>query len=263
VREGNRIRLALVLGLLILASTLPVDRASAGPPTLPVQTGRLFLTDLNVAATAPGTTVGLGYELSNPLAAALTNVSLEFAFYSFNPYPGTGATSLPTSSPTLTSAASAGPNLTLPVGTLAGHASDWTQSIEIVIPSGAPLGTYAVRDSITFDLNGSKYLLASIGNFPASTWQSANVLANGSPTVNLTRLGVSGILPETALLVNDPAPIDLALYAVLGAGFALAIAGAYVALRRRGPGSRSGTRSAPDESQAPTALGNKRSKDGD
>jgi hypothetical protein len=263
VRERRALRLAISVGLALLLLGVTSPRSEAATPTLPVEMGRLFLSSLSVSAAQPGTSVELGFELGNPLPYALANVSLTFAFYSFNPYPGTGATSIPPSSPALVSGSSSGPAVAIAVGSLAGHESNWTTPVRILVPDGAPQGTYAVRDTLTFDLNDSRYVLESIGNFPASEWQSANVLANGTPTVNLSRLGVSGVLPETAVIVNDPVPLDLALYAVLGGAVVLALAGAYVGLRRRGPGSRSGTRPAPDESHAPTALGKSRNRDGD
>jgi hypothetical protein len=263
VGELRRRTISILLGVLLLLTLVPVAEAASGVPPLPVALGRAFLSNLSVPSADPGQTVGVGFELSDPLPETIANVTLSFSLYAFNPYPGTGTTALPTSAPVLVAGSASGPEVNVIVGSLAGRSTGWSAPVELAVPGGAPAGTYSIRDALSFDLNGSHYRLASVGNFPPAEWARANVLANGSPTVNLTALGVSGILPETALLVHDTSPLAFALYAILGVGIVLAMAGAYVALRRRGPTSRSGATAPPEESHAPTALGNNRSSDGD
>jgi hypothetical protein len=251
----------LLFGLLLLAGAAP---ASAGaPPTLPAQDGRGFLPALSIDPAAPGTSVPLQYTVANPLPYAVSNVTLTFELYAFNALPGTGRTALPVPAPTLAGPAGGALALTIDLGGLAASSSRGRASVSIDVPAGAPEGTYAIRDAMSFELNSSRYDLASIGEFAPSVWHNATVLPNGTPTLNLTRLGVSGILPETALLVRSSQLLSAALYALLGAAGALVVAGAYVAGRRRGPGSRSGERSAPPESHAPSAFGNSRSSSGD
>jgi hypothetical protein len=257
-----RLRAVAVL-LVALVALAAIPSAAGAPPTLPVELGRAFLSNLTLPAATPGGASTLGYAVADPLPEPLGNVSLTFSVYAFNPYPGTGTTGVPADGPQLSAMGASGSSVNLTTAHLAAHTSGWSVPVEVSVPAAAPAGSYAIRDSLSFDLNGTRYVLESIGNFPPAEWQRANVLANGSPTINLSALGISGILPETALLVHNPAPLTYALWAVLGAGVAFALAGGYVALRRRGPASRSGATAPPPESQAPSALGKRRSKDGD
>jgi len=257
-----RIGATIFVALLTVLSATPAVRATA-PPTLPVAMGREFLDALSAGPISPGASGTLGFALSNPLPSSLTDVALTFEVYGFNGAPGTGSAALPTSAPSLSSGGASGPNVTLPIPLLGAHASGWSVPVTISVPSDAAQGTYTIRDSLSFDLNGSTYRLESVGYFAPALWEHATVLPNGTPTLNLTRLGVSGVLPETAVLVEDSAPLDTALYVLLGVAIVLGAAGGYVALRGKGPSSRSGRSSSPEESQADRTLGNKRSKAGD
>ncbi|MGI0052950.1 MAG: hypothetical protein ACREC5_01700 [Thermoplasmata archaeon] len=252
----------LFVVLLITTALAPPLRASAAP-MLPPTTARGFLPRLGIGAVAPGASAPLQFALADPLARPVANVSLTFAVYAFNPAPGTGAAALPAEAPTLSDGNAASESLTIPVGTLGAGATNWSAAVTVAVPSGAPLGSYSIRDLLRFDLGGSTYWLESIGNFPAALWHNATVLPNGTPTLNLSRLGVSGVLPETAVLVTTSTGLDLALYALLGAAGLFALAGVYVAGRRRGPSSSAGIRASPPPSQAPTALGKSRRSDGD
>jgi hypothetical protein len=245
---------ALALTALLLLSP-PASPARAAAPTLPIETGRGFLVQLALAPVAPGGSTNLQFTLDNPLASTLTGVTLEFGFYAFDPSPGGHSEAVPAEGPTLSSGTAATERIRLSVGTLLGRSSGWSAPVTVSVPGSAPLGTYALSDDLNFTTNGTSYRLASIGNFPTSLWDNATLTANGTPTLNLTRLGVSGILPETALLVQSSTAIDVALYGLGGAAVVFAIAGGYVAMRRRGPSSRSGASSAPEESHAASALG--------
>ncbi len=262
------VALAFLLGFAVALVPLPVGRAASVEP-LPVATGPKFLTGLTVDPTEPGASVPLTFSLSNPLDHPVTGGELTFGLYAFNPSPGTGSEAVPDGAAELSApavaggAAQQGINISLAVPTLAAGATNWSVPVTFLASASAPQGTYAIRDRLTFTSDGGAFELASIGNFPRDVWENATVLPNGTPTVNLTRLGVSGILPETAVLVRSTTSLDLALYLVLGAAGALLLAGAYVGLRRRRPGSTSGRSSAPEESQAPSAFGKRRTKDGD
>jgi hypothetical protein len=245
--------------LLLLALLFPT--AGSATPPLPIEKGGELLSTLSLPSAAPGASSTLGFVVSDPFFANLYNLSLTFELYSFNPAPGTGPTGLPTSSPSFAGGSAGGLSRLLTYPELV-PAEPWTAPVTLSIPGGAPLGAYAVRDSLTFTMNGTAYLLDSRGYFTESQWTSATVLPNGSPTLNLSRLGVSGVLPETALLVDNPAPVAYALYALLGAAILLAGAGAYLAARRPRRSS-SGAVGPPREKAAPTAFGNSRRSDGD
>ncbi|MCI4348315.1 MAG: hypothetical protein L3J97_06850, partial [Thermoplasmata archaeon] len=80
----------------------------------------------------------------------------------------------------------------------------------------------------------------SRGYFSAAAWAAATVLSNGTPTINASQLGVSGVVPETSILVSGSST-PVALYAVLGVGLGLAGLGAYWWTRSETK-SRSGAR---------------------
>lgn len=253
----------LSLLLVVAAVTGPV-RGDSAPPVLPPTEGREFLPQLAVSAIAPGESAPLLFSVANPLGQPITNVTVTFTLYAFNPFPGTGSGPLPSVIPGLSiGGGPTGPSVTAALGTLGAGATNISAPIDVEAPPGTPDGTYAVRDSIRFDRSGEVYLLASIGNFAPTVWQNATVLPNGTPTLNLTRLGVSGVIPETAVLVRSTTGLDDALYLILAAAIGFALAAVYAAGRRRGPASRSGAHPPPDDSQAPTALGKRRTNEGD
>ncbi|MCI4323848.1 MAG: hypothetical protein L3K03_07530 [Thermoplasmata archaeon] len=251
----------VVLTLLVSGLSVPVVSAAATVPPLPRATGGELVTTLSLPASSPGGSSTLSITLLDPFLYAMTNLSLTFGWYSFNPYPGTGAGSLPGDGPTFQNSASesglaSAHDAYLPAGIA------WAATVSVVVPAAAPLGTYSVRDNLTFDLSGVEYQLASRGYFSNVTWQRATILPDGGPTLNLTVLNVSGVLPETALFVQQTSTVALGLDVILGAALLAVGAGAYVAFRR-GSGSSSGARSAPEPSQPRNALGTKRSNDGD
>ncbi|MCI4335311.1 MAG: hypothetical protein L3K04_06795 [Thermoplasmata archaeon] len=252
----SRAALACLLGALLLGPAL----AQATPP-LPIQQGSALLSALSLPAATPGSSSKLAYVVTDPFGSALSNLSLVFALYAFNPSPGTGATSLPLGAPQFVGASGAASSLTLRGPDLVSGAT-WYTPVELSVPSGAPLGTYAVRDSLVFTMNGSAFQFESRGFFGASQWASATVLPNGSPTLNLSRLGVSGVLPETGLLVSDSAPVTFTLDLLLAAALVFAGVGAYLA-GKRPAGSKSGAVGPPREKAAPTAFGKRRKSDGD
>lgn len=208
--------------------------ASAAPaPTFPSDT---FLSQLSLPSTAAGTDTGLAFQFSNPLNATITQVVLTFELYEYVAPPGGSAGPLP-SPPVDFSVSGAlvlGTNLTLaslPKGT------PWTGSISVHVPGDAPAGTYGVRDQAVFTFNGSNFRLASRGYFTESQWSNATKTPSGTPTLNLTRLGVAGVTPETALFVSNPTALNAALYALLGGAVGLVGVAAYLWWRRTGSSS--------------------------
>ncbi|MHB8352789.1 MAG: hypothetical protein ACYDFT_08925 [Thermoplasmata archaeon] len=261
---GGRAAVPTLLSVLLVLGALVGPVHGAPPPTLPPTEGRAFLSGLEVAPIAPGSSAPLLFSVADPLAQPIANLTVTFELYAFNPFPGTGTGPLPSVAPGLSlDGGPAASSVTVALGTLGAGATNQSVPVNVGAPPGTPEGTYAVRDSVQFDGPGGVYRLASIGNFPPSVWQNATVLPNGTPTLNLTRLGVSGVIPETAVLVRSTAGLDTALYVILGAAGVLALAAVYVAGRRRGPASSSGAHAPPEESQAPRALGKSRSRDGD
>lgn len=67
------------------------------------------------------------------------------------------------------------------------------------------LGTYFVRLQLTFEYNGSSYIMKSRGHFTDEHWEDAttNTSPNDPGNVNITHLGVDGIIPDTTFGVEE------------------------------------------------------------
>jgi len=259
--------LAPALSVLLVVGGLAVLPAACavGYPTLPVSDGGRFLSNLSAPTLAPGASGTLSFTVSNPLAGALSDVVLTLQVYGFNAFPGNATGPLPSAGASLFSGVgSNGSAQVLSIGTIGpggSYSAPGNTSVAVSAGSSAPSGTYAIRTSLAFTIGGVGYRLESRGFFSASQWASATTLPNNASTLNLSRLGVSGVIPETALLVetNSIAPW---LYGVLAASLILAAAGGYVAWRRTSRSS-SGARTPPPPQKARTALGRSRRSDGD
>lgn len=241
-RRTWAVALAVALsGLLALAVTPGPAHADPYPP-LPVEVGRQLVGNLSAPSLAPGTSGSLGFTVANPFAGAIQGVTLTLQVYAFNGFPGNATSLVPVASaPILTTATSSGPSANVSVSTLA-SGGVYRGSVGVATSASTPSGTYAVRTALSFTTvaNSTGYRLESRGWFDDATWRAATELPNGSVTLNLSKLGVSGVTPETAILVTST---DWAwvLGGVLAAAIVLAGAAAWVYFRR-GPGSTSGAR---------------------
>jgi hypothetical protein len=257
--------LLAVVALVVLSAAVPSAHGSPAP--LPPSTWGGFLTGLEFPALAPGASGPVGFSVGDPLGVAMTSVVLTFGVYEFNAYPGNATGPVPPNGAPVFSGDGAGSSssITITVGTLSRGASPYSSpgavDLFVAAPAGAPQGTYAVRTSLTFEANGTSYVLESRGFFSAAAWANATAPPDHVSTLNATRLGVSGIVPESAVLVRSN-PYPVALAGVLGGAVVLAAVGGYWAVRRR-PGSRSGASAGPPPSQAETAFGKSRKSDGD
>jgi hypothetical protein len=253
-----------IVALLLMVAVVP--GAHAAYPPLPLQTDGRFVTNLSAPVLAPGQSGSISFDLANPLAFDMVDTAVTFAVYAFNAYPGNATGSVPFDS--LGLAVNGGAcceNVTdlryteLPGTVVPG--APLPISLPVWTTGSAPSGTYAVRLSIVFEGNGTTYVLDSRGEFSSAQWAAATTGPGGNTTLNLTTLGVSGIIPETAVLVRaNPFPASLDI--VLAAALVLAAAGGYYAFRRS-PKSRSGADAPDPPSQAPTAFGKSRKSDGD
>jgi hypothetical protein len=225
----------LVAALLIAIALAPPTGArplpAAGYPILPEALDRDFLGNLTAPSLAPGGSGSIGFTVSDPLPTPLESVVLTLGVYAFNGFPGNATGGVPVAgAPVLTTATTSGANATVGLGTIAARQTT-SGTVGIATAATTPSGTFAVRTALAFSVNGTAYYLASRGWFSAVQWANATELPNGSVTLNLTRLGVSGVLPETAVLVSSS---DLAwgIVAVAAAGVVLVGAGAWVYFRR-------------------------------
>ena len=235
-----RIALATAVALTTLAATFPSVTAAPFPP-LPLSFDSTFLSNLTAPDMAPGAQSALAFEVSDPSTfPSMTNAVLTLDVYAFNAFPGNASSSSAVAgTPDLSSATSSGTVVNVSLFGLipGGH---FFGSVAVVTASDTPSGTFAVRTALSFTANGTSYRLESRGWFTAALWTSATELTNGSVTLNLTTLGVSGVIAETAILVTS-SNWDWALALILGAAIVLVGAGAWVYFRRASK-SRSGAR---------------------
>ncbi len=230
----------LLATCLLLGSSVPVR--AAGYPALPLSLDRDFVGNLTGPTLTPGADGALGFTVSNPLSGTMVGGVVTLAVYAFNGFPGNDTSNVPVAgAPILSSGSGAGPTVNVSVPSLSAH-GEFTGSVGVVSASSTPSGAFAVRVALSFSLasNGTAYRLESRGWFGDATWKAATELPNGSATLNLSVLGVSGVLPETTVYVAASS-WDWVLGAVLAAGVLLVGAGAWVYFRR-GPGSTEGTR---------------------
>jgi hypothetical protein len=250
---------AALAGLLLIG--LPAGASAAGYPTLPLADDRGFLGNLSAPTLSPGSSGTVAFTVGNPLSHSVTGAELTLQVYAFNGFPGNATAFVPVAgAPVLSNATSSGVSVGVAVGTMT-PGEVVRGAVSVATSATTPSGAFALRSQLTFSANGTGYLLESRGWFNASVWAAATELPNGSATLNLTVLGVSGVLPETAIVVAESS-FPWILGAVLAGAAVLTGAGAWVYFRR-GAASSSGARSAEDDHHAPRAFGKSRTKDGD
>jgi len=82
--------------------------------------------------------------------------------------------------------------------------------ISVSTQKETPQGTYFVRHMMQFSYGGVHLLMRSRGHFSNRLWEDATTNVNGSHSVggiNLTLLGVDGILPDSSFGVKEPIPL--------------------------------------------------------
>ena len=111
-----------------------------------------------------------------------------------------------------------------------------TEKMRYLISAGetTPQGTYFVRMEFSFFINETEFTMKSRGHFSKELWDDATRETDGkneeghelTGNVNLTLLGVDGILPDTSFSVKNPIPTwPIFLLGGITTGFgALAIA---------------------------------------
>ena len=239
-RHGARAVLAVLIALATLTAMVPSTEA-APLPALPIVFDSTLLSNLSAPSLNPGSSGTLTFHVADPASfAPMTAVTLTLEVYAFNAFPGNATSSLlSASAPVLVTPTSSGTVANLSLTSLVPNGHD-DGSVGVATAASTPAGTFAVRTALSFVANGTNYRLESRGWFSASLWAAATELPNGSATLNLTVLGVSGVTAETAILVTSSS-WDWALALILGASIVLVGAGAWVYFRREAK-SRSGAR---------------------
>ena len=242
--RSTAFRVLFVLAVAAALLSSPAVRAAPVGPSgyvaLPIEDGRELLGNLSGPTLVAGSSGSLSYSVENPLPTTLDAPVLTLDVYAFNAFPGNATSTVPVAgAPLLTTPGSSGPEAVVNLTPLAPGAVEHG-SVGVSSASSTPSGTFAVRAALAFSSGGTGYLLESRGWFTSAAWAAATELPNGSVTLNLSRLGVSGVLPETAIYVSSSG-FDWALGILAGVGIVVVGAGAWVYFRRA-PGSRSGAR---------------------
>lgn len=253
--RAGRAVVAIALAAALFALALDPAPVVGDAPVLPIGDDGAFLSALSAPVLAPGGSGTVGFRLADPLPAAMTGVTLRFALYAFAPAPGGSSGTLPAGAVLLPTGGGNESSIAFEYDTVLPGAAPIAGGFPVDASPGAPQGAYAVRSSLTFTANGTAYLLESRGFFSDTAWSAATLPGgNGTTsTLNLTRLGVSGIVPETAIGVRSD-PFLLPIVGLVAAGIVLAGVGAYL-YYRRGPGSSSGASSGAPPQSAPSAVG--------
>jgi len=245
-RAGNATRhtarTVLVVAIALAALTAMVPPTEAAPfPPLPLEFDSTLLSNLSAPSLNPGSSGTLSFHVGDPASfAPMTSMTLTLAVYAFNAFPGNATSSLlSASAPVLVTPTTSGTTANISLASLVPNGHD-DGSVGVATAANTPAGAFAVRTALSFVANGTNYRLESRGWFSASLWAAATELPNGSATLNLTVLGVSGVTAETAILVTSSS-WDWALALILGASVVLVGAGAWVYFRRDAK-SRSGAR---------------------
>jgi hypothetical protein len=254
---------ALVLGVLTTAAS-----AAAAPPTLPDNAGGELLS-LSCPPIQPGAQGSLSYAVNDPFNQTLESVRLSLDIYAF--VTPTGESPVGPSTPGVPTwevpGHPGGVSINLTLGNIAPGSSS-PGGVGVEMPSSDTSGTYLVRSSLEFGMANATYVLRSRGWFSSSLWAEATRNPNGTPTLNLTLLNVSGVTPDTSIPVGSN-PVAPYLYALLGISLVLAAIGGYLAVRPRtrqetgAPKSRRGVRRPGRRNRDTTADGSRETRAGD
>ncbi len=238
-------RIAVVAVVLILLLAMPSPVRAAPYPPLPIGDGAILLGNLSGPVLAPGASGKISFSVVDPLTASLAGATLTLAVYAFNAFPGNATSTVPVSgAPLLSNATSSAAQVTVPVGALAPGAR-YVGQVGVATSSTTPVGAFAVRTELDFTANGTAYRLQSRGWFTAGQWAAATQGSNGTATLNLSVLGVSGVLPETSVVVAS-STFPWILAGLAAGGTILVGLGAWFYFRRTSS-SRSGTRKGADD----------------
>lgn len=222
---------AVAIALAVLTVAAPPARATPFPP-LPVAEDATFFSNLSAPSLTPGGSGTITFHVADPGSfVPMTGVTVTLEVYAFNAFPGNATSSVGTASaPVLVTPTTSGSTANLSLGNLS-PGNDESVSVGVATAASTPAGTFAVRTALAFLANGTNYRLESRGWFTAGAWAAATELPNGSATLNLSALGVSGVTAETAIYVTSSS-WEWALALILGASIVLVGAGAFVYFRR-------------------------------
>jgi hypothetical protein len=189
--------------LLLLFISLPVAAAEdiSAPNKIP------DLSDFHTPQIVPGASGSYGFTVRNRYNGTLENASLTIDIYKWATLEEAQDIGKISDPPRISQGGRQSYNA--PVFSLG---PNQTASFKISIDTGkqTPQGTYFVKQMMNFSYNGSHLLMKSRGYFTNKEWDNATTNVNGTRAVggiNLTMLGVDGILPDSSFSVKEPIPL--------------------------------------------------------
>lgn len=191
---------AAILLLLFIAMPVAAQENLSAPNKVP------DLSDFHTPQIVPGGTGTYQFTVRNRYDGAIQNASLTVEIYKWATLEDAKDIGMVSDPPQIkeglkqsySTAFSLGPNQTI--------------DVRISISSGTktPQGTYFVRQMVQFQYNGTHLLMKSRGYFTNKEWDNATTNVNQSRAaggINLTMLGVDGILPDSSFSVKEPIPM--------------------------------------------------------
>ncbi|HUZ80445.1 MAG TPA: hypothetical protein VMV28_07520 [Thermoplasmata archaeon] len=257
-RSAWTVLVVLAIGVAALA---PAGTANATfYPPLPVFVGNHILGNLSGPTLNAGSSGTLSLTVQDLLPWPMSGIALTLDIYAMGSNAGPATPVGNSMTPLLTGTNGvSGSNITFPVLALAPRQ---VAVVTVPVTTSASIGaaSFLLRTALGFTANGTRYLLESRGWFNSAVWQNATELVNGSATLNLAALGVSGVTPESSIIVQT-VTWAWVVYGMIAGAIALVGLGAFFYFRRTG--SSAGAKRSPGASQAPSALGKRRKSDGD
>ncbi len=165
------------------------------------------LSDFKTPQIVPGASGSYRFSVRNRYNGTLENATLTVEIYKWATLEDAQDIGKVSSAPEI--AEGAGQGYDAPSFSLGSNRTT-TIRISIGTSKSTPQGTYFVRQMMQFDYNGSHLSMKSRGFFTNREWDNATTNVNGSRAVggiNLTMLGVDGILPDSSFSVKEPIPM--------------------------------------------------------
>jgi hypothetical protein len=192
---------AAFLLLLLVAMPAPAAENYSAPNKIP------DLSDFKTPQIVPGASGSYQFSVRNRYNGTLENATLTVEIYKWATLEDAKDIGRISDPPEISEGARQG--YSAPAFSL-GPNQTTTVKITVATSKSTPQGTYFVRQMMQFEYNGTHLLMKSRGYFTNREWDNATTNANGSRAVggiNLTMLGVDGILPDSSFSVKEPIPM--------------------------------------------------------
>ena len=187
--------------LLLLPAAISAEEDLSAPNKIP------DLSDFHTPQIVPGASGSYGFSVRNRYNGTIEDASLTIEIYKWATLEDAKDVGKISDPPRISGGSRQ--SYTAPPFSLG---PNQTASFKISIDTGkqTPQGTYFVKQMINFTYNGSSLIMKSRGYFSNREWDNATTDVNGSRAVggiNLTMLGVDGILPDSSFSVKEPIPL--------------------------------------------------------